>query len=112
MNENDNAAAARLFALGARVIQPGLNLSLRSRARALAFNESVPCAERILSIHVVGIRATEVQDNLVGVSPEDGVVGHQMRTKPSDHFRPAGHQPGADWLMDFWILIAEKPDEC
>ena len=58
LNSNDNAAAAKLFALNARVIQPGVNVPLTSRALAVAFNESLPCAGKILRITVNGNRAT------------------------------------------------------
>jgi limonene-1,2-epoxide hydrolase len=58
LNANDNAAAAKLFALNARVIQPGVDVALTSRALALAFNESLPCAGKIVRITVKGNRAT------------------------------------------------------
>jgi limonene-1,2-epoxide hydrolase len=58
LNANDNARAARLFAPGARVVQPGVDVALSSRALALAFNESLPCAGRIVKIAVHGNRAT------------------------------------------------------
>ena len=58
LNANDNAAAAKLFAPGARVIQPGVDVALTSRGLALAFNESLPCAGKIVHITVKGNRAT------------------------------------------------------
>jgi len=58
LNANDNVAAAKLFAPNARVIQPGVDVALTSRALALAFNESLPCAGKILRITVKGNRAT------------------------------------------------------
>ncbi|HEX6788593.1 MAG TPA: nuclear transport factor 2 family protein [Gaiellaceae bacterium] len=58
LNANDNAAAAKLFALNARVIQPGVDVPLTSHALALAFNESLPCAGKIVRITVKGNRAT------------------------------------------------------
>jgi limonene-1,2-epoxide hydrolase len=58
LNANDNVTAARLFAPNARVVQPGVNVALTSRALALAFNESLPCAGKILRISVKGNRAT------------------------------------------------------
>jgi limonene-1,2-epoxide hydrolase len=58
LNANDNAGAAKLFAPGARVIQPGVDVALTSPALALAFNESLPCAGKIVRITVKGNRAT------------------------------------------------------
>ncbi|HXR11798.1 MAG TPA: nuclear transport factor 2 family protein [Gaiellaceae bacterium] len=53
LNANDNAAAARLFAPGARVIQPGVDARLTPKL-ALAFNASLPCAGRIVHMTVRG----------------------------------------------------------
>ena len=58
LNANDNAGAAKLFALNARVIQPGVDVPLTSHALALAFNASLPCAGKIIRITVKGNRAT------------------------------------------------------
>ena len=58
LNANDNVGAANLFAPNARVNQPGVNVALSSRALALAFNESLPCAGKIVRITVKGNRAT------------------------------------------------------
>jgi limonene-1,2-epoxide hydrolase len=58
LNANDNVSAAKLFAPNARVIQPGVDVALTSRALALAFNESLPCAGKIVRITVKGNRAT------------------------------------------------------
>ena len=58
LNANDNVRAARLFAPGARIIQQGVDVPLTSRALAVAFNESLPCAGKIVSIRVRGSRAT------------------------------------------------------
>jgi limonene-1,2-epoxide hydrolase len=58
LNANDNATAAKLFAPGARVIQPGVDVALTSPGLALAFNESLPCAGKIVRITVQGNRAT------------------------------------------------------
>lgn len=58
LNANNNVAAADLFALNARVIQPGLDVRLNSHALAVAFNESLPCAGRIVAVQVNGNRAT------------------------------------------------------
>ena len=58
LNANDNERAARLFAHGAHVIQPGVDVPLTSHALAVEFNASLPCAGRIVGITVRGNRAT------------------------------------------------------
>jgi limonene-1,2-epoxide hydrolase len=58
LNANDNVAAAELFAHNARVIQPGVDARLNSRALAIAFNDSLPCAGRIVAAQVKGNRVT------------------------------------------------------
>jgi limonene-1,2-epoxide hydrolase len=58
LNANENERAARLFAPGAHVIQPGVDVALTSRALAVSFNASLPCAGRIVSIRVHANRAT------------------------------------------------------
>ena len=58
LNTNDNRAAAALFAPNARVVQPGLDARLTSRALATAFNASLPCAGRIVVLTVKGERVT------------------------------------------------------
>jgi hypothetical protein len=58
LHANRNAAAARLFALNARVVQPGVDVRLTSRALAIGFNNALPCAGRIVAIQVRGNRAT------------------------------------------------------
>jgi limonene-1,2-epoxide hydrolase len=60
LNANDNVAAARLFAPNARVIQGPLDVRLSTPALALAFNESLPCAGKVLRITAQGNRATAV----------------------------------------------------
>jgi SnoaL-like protein len=57
LNANRNAAAARLFAPNARVVQPGVDVRLTSRALAIGFNDALPCAGRITAIQVHGNRA-------------------------------------------------------
>jgi hypothetical protein len=57
LNANHNVAAARLFARNARVVQPGVDVVLRSRALAIGFNDALPCAGRIVAIQVHGDRA-------------------------------------------------------
>jgi hypothetical protein len=46
LNANDNEAAAALFARGARVVQPGVDVRLTPRL-AVAFNASLPCGGRV-----------------------------------------------------------------
>jgi limonene-1,2-epoxide hydrolase len=58
LNRNDNAAAAKLFAPNARILQGPLDARLTSPQLALAFNASLPCAGRIVRITVKGTRAT------------------------------------------------------
>jgi hypothetical protein len=58
LNANRNVAAARLFAPNARVVQPGVDVRLTSRALATGFNDALPCAGRIVAIQVSGNRAT------------------------------------------------------
>jgi hypothetical protein len=57
LNANRNVAAAQLFAPNARVLQPGVNLVLRSRKLAVEFNNALPCAGRIVAMQVHGNRA-------------------------------------------------------
>jgi limonene-1,2-epoxide hydrolase len=57
LNANRNVEAAKLFALNARVVQPGVDARLTSRALAIAFNASLPCAGRVVAVTVTGNRA-------------------------------------------------------
>jgi len=58
LNANDNEHAGRLFAMNARIVQPGVDVRLNSHALAVAFNDSLPCAGKIVKLHVTGDRAT------------------------------------------------------
>jgi hypothetical protein len=58
LNANHNEAAARLFALGARVVQPGVDVRLTTHALAVGFNGSLPCAGRITRLQAKGARVT------------------------------------------------------
>jgi limonene-1,2-epoxide hydrolase len=58
LNSGDNQQAAQLFANGARVIQAGHVLLLRTRADAVAFNAGLPCSGKILSVSTRGNAAT------------------------------------------------------
>jgi limonene-1,2-epoxide hydrolase len=60
LNTNDNEHAARLFAQNARVLQPGVDVRLTTHRLAVAFNNALPCAGRIVEISVKGNRATAV----------------------------------------------------
>jgi hypothetical protein len=55
LNANDNEAAAALFAPGARVVQPGVDVRVTARL-ALAFNASLPCGGRITRLQRHGRR--------------------------------------------------------
>ena len=55
LNANRNAAAARLFASGARVVQGTVDVRL-TPALAFAFNASLPCAGTIVRLKVTGNR--------------------------------------------------------
>lgn len=57
LNANRNAAAAKLFAPNAEVIQGALDIRLTSPELALAFNESLPCAGRIIALKVTRLSA-------------------------------------------------------
>jgi len=54
LNRNDNAAAAKLFAPNAHVVQGPLDVRLTTARLALVFNASLPCAGRIVHITVSG----------------------------------------------------------
>jgi limonene-1,2-epoxide hydrolase len=57
LNANHNAAAAKLFAPNAEIIQGTLDVRLTSPGLALAFNDSLPCAGRIVALKVTGLSA-------------------------------------------------------
>jgi hypothetical protein len=65
VNTDDNAAAARLFARGARVIQGVSSRRLDSFAEARAWNARLPCSGRIVSLRERGdtVRATFLLGN-------------------------------------------------
>jgi limonene-1,2-epoxide hydrolase len=56
LNTNDNVGAARLFAPNARVVQPGVDVRLSSRAIAVGFNNALPCSGKIVDLRVAGAR--------------------------------------------------------
>ena len=59
LNANDNEGAAALFAPGARVIQPGVDVRLTPQL-AVAFNASLPCGGEIARMTRKGNRVTAV----------------------------------------------------
>ncbi len=56
LNTNDNVGAARLFALNARVVQPGVDVRLSSHALGVGFNNALPCAGKIVDLRIAGSR--------------------------------------------------------
>lgn len=60
LNANDNRAAAQLFAPHAQVIQPPYGGRLKSAEAAIAFNDALPCAGKIVKLTVRGKRVTAV----------------------------------------------------
>ena len=58
LNANRNAEAAALFAPNALIVEGTMSVRLTSHALAVAFNESLPCAGRVLAISVKGEAAT------------------------------------------------------
>jgi limonene-1,2-epoxide hydrolase len=84
LNANNNTAAAKLFAPNARVVQPGLDARLSTRAVAIAFNDALPCAGRIVALTVKGDRATATF-----VDRGDGLVGCHETHCPTDHWTTA-----------------------
>jgi hypothetical protein len=59
LNANDNEAAAELFAPGAHVTQPGVDVRLTAEL-ALEFNASLPCGGQIVRMTQKGNRVTAV----------------------------------------------------
>jgi hypothetical protein len=85
LNANNNTAAAKLFAPNARVVQPGLDARLSTRAVAIAFNDALPCAGRIVALTVKGDRATAT----FVLARRDGLVGCHETHCPTDHWTTA-----------------------
>ncbi|MEX2210388.1 MAG: hypothetical protein WD689_01300 [Gaiellaceae bacterium] len=54
LNSDDNQAAGRLFAPGARVIQGGAVYELETEGEAVRFNRSLPCSGRVVDVAVEG----------------------------------------------------------
>jgi limonene-1,2-epoxide hydrolase len=68
LDRNDNAAAGALFAHDARVVQGSLDVRLTSQRLAVAFNDSLPCAGRIVAMQVDG--GTVVATFVLGERPK------------------------------------------
>jgi len=58
LNSDDNNSAANLFAPGARVVQAGTVIRLRTHKDAVNWNSALPCSGTITSIHTSGQTAT------------------------------------------------------
>jgi limonene-1,2-epoxide hydrolase len=58
LNANDNAAAGRLFAIDALVVQGTLDARIPTTALAAEFNDSLPCSGRIVRLTVKGEQVT------------------------------------------------------
>lgn len=58
LNHDDNKTAADLFAHGAKIVQSGHVITLRTHQDAVAWNAALPCSGRIVSIHTRGETAT------------------------------------------------------
>jgi limonene-1,2-epoxide hydrolase len=58
LNQDDNETAGKLFARGAEIVQAGHVLTLRTLDEAVAWNASLPCSGRIVSIRSQGQTAT------------------------------------------------------
>ena len=58
LNEDDNEGAAKLFAAGAAVVQPGRAIRLTTEEQALAFNEALPCSGEIVDLESEGDTVT------------------------------------------------------
>ena len=58
LNTDDNERAADLFADGAEIVQGNTVTTLRTHRQAVAWNSSLPCSGRIVSITTKGENAT------------------------------------------------------
>ena len=57
LNDDDNEAASALFAVGARIEQPGLVIRVRTPGDAALWTGSLPCAGRIVAVEINGDQA-------------------------------------------------------
>lgn len=101
LNANDNAAAARLFAPNARVVQPNVDVLLTSRKLATAFNDALPCAGHIVAVSVKGDRV---------------VATFVLGQRPKHRCDAPGHKAAALFvvrggLIRLWMQVAvPNPD--
>jgi len=58
LDGGDDAAAAKLFAKDAIVVQAGRRLTLAGQAEALSFNASLPCGATVVSEQTAGSEVT------------------------------------------------------
>ena len=70
LNANDNEAAGRLFARNARIVQGTLDARIPTQALAAMFNNTLPCAGRVVAMQVKG-------DTVVATF----VLGHRPKHK-------------------------------
>ncbi len=70
LNANDNEAAGRLFAKNARIVQGTLDARIPTHALAVMFNNTLPCAGRVVAMDVKG-------DSVVATF----VLGHRPKHK-------------------------------
>ena len=52
LNANDNEAAANLFAHNARIVEGNVSVPLVSHELAVEFNDSLPCAGKVVALDV------------------------------------------------------------
>ena len=100
LNANQNEAAARLFAPNARVIQPGIDVRLTSHAFAVAFNDALPCAGRIVRLTVKGERA--IATFVLGKRPK-----HACKAQPNE--KAAAFFVVHNGKITLWQEIAVPP---
>ena len=58
VNTDDNETAAKLFAPGAEIVQPGTVLTLETHQQAVAWNAALPCSGEIVRISAAGDTVT------------------------------------------------------
>lgn len=68
LNADDNERAARLFARNAHILQPNVDVVLRTHALAVGFNDALPCAGTITRLQMKGNRV--VATFLLGERPK------------------------------------------
>jgi limonene-1,2-epoxide hydrolase len=58
LNSDDNETAAKLFAPGAEIVQPGTVLTLENHQQAVLWNAALPCSGEIVRISASGNTVT------------------------------------------------------